>query len=496
MPLKLKVVGLILLAMISITITAFIGVYIAKDANELNRIWQDYSEKEVKKSDALTEIIIGFGYGGFIHDFKNLILRQDQGYQLSSQGNLDRTYSGIENFLATENDPVIREKILIFKSTVDDYAEKLKQVNRMIEDGLSVKEIDNLVKVDDREAVVALETLLSSIRETTQNALNSSQIKMTDFDQLIRNGFIFIILCLIASAIVLAVSFNSIFTAYREISILFSSVPDAIIVTDNSGFISRVNKKSVELFGHSKNEFKSKTIEDLIPVRYREKHIKQRIAFQKSDRTIAMDDRSLSFIGLRKNGEEFPVNISVSSFHNNQGKHNIAVIKDISIEKKLEEEATKDHLTQIANRKKCFEFLTNSINQAKRYRNPLSVILCDIDFFKKINDTFGHNVGDEVLVEVSTLLKNNIRDTDLLARWGGEEFIIVCPNTTKNSAFIVAENLRYLIEDSFESSKTAVTISLGVTAFENDDDKHTLVERADAALYESKNQGRNQTTIR
>lgn len=121
----------------------------------------------------------------------------------------------------------------------------------------------------------------------------------------------------------------------------------------------------------------------------------------------------------------------------------------------------------------------------------------DVDHFKQINDTYGHHVGDSVLVEVAFILKNNLRKTDVVGRWGGEEFIVVCPETQLTNATHLAEKLRNKIEDhQFSDVEKTITASFGVSAYRVDDTVESLIKRVDGALYFSKRNNRNCVTVR
>ena len=135
--------------------------------------------------------------------------------------------------------------------------------------------------------------------------------------------------------------------------------------------------------------------------------------------------------------------------------------------------------------------IKKNVYRAKRYNEPLSLMIFDIDFFKKINDTHGHGVGDEVLRSLVHVVFQNIRQEDLLARWGGEEFMILMPQTALKSAFDLAERLRKNIE-KYEFSKVGkVTVSLGLAEFSSEDDIESFIKWADDALYIAKGNGRN-----
>ncbi len=156
-----------------------------------------------------------------------------------------------------------------------------------------------------------------------------------------------------------------------------------------------------------------------------------------------------------------------------------------------QELATTDPLTNIANRNKLNLVMSTSIHTALRYDLPLSVIFFDIDHFKKINDKLGHDTGDDILIELSDLVSKQIRLSDLLARWGGEEFMIILPETDSTQAAILAEKLRAMIDERFFGVSIHVTCSFGVTQLHKEDDEHTLFKRVDVALYSAKERGRN-----
>ena len=125
-------------------------------------------------------------------------------------------------------------------------------------------------------------------------------------------------------------------------------------------------------------------------------------------------------------------------------------------------------------------------------RNPLSIILLDIDDFKNINDTFGHDIGDVILKSITNLISSNIRATDTVCRWGGEEFVILLPGTHFEKAKYVANNLRKIInEHKFSVVPKEVTCSFGVASLNDDDHKESLFKRVDMSLYRAKNSGKN-----
>jgi diguanylate cyclase (GGDEF)-like protein len=152
-----------------------------------------------------------------------------------------------------------------------------------------------------------------------------------------------------------------------------------------------------------------------------------------------------------------------------------------------------DELTGIANRAALKSFFEDKEKFSTTKKN-LAVIFSDIDHFKHINDTYGHLVGDEVLIQFASLLQNNIRNSDLLARWGGEEFVILCPFTELHKAKDLAEKLRLLTEETIFTKDLKITTSFGIAHLQKNESPSELLNRADGALYDAKNNGRNRVS--
>lgn len=169
-----------------------------------------------------------------------------------------------------------------------------------------------------------------------------------------------------------------------------------------------------------------------------------------------------------------------------------AISHDITDKKRAEELSMTDQLTQIHNRLYLTNSFVREIKRAKRYGFIFAVIMIDIDHFKEVNDTYGHDTGDFVLSAVAKILQSTIRETDILGRWGGEEFLILLPHTDIFEAEKLAEKLRQSVEGYSFDTVGRKTCSFGVSVFnlEEDDCKETL-KRADKALYSAKNSGRN-----
>ena len=153
--------------------------------------------------------------------------------------------------------------------------------------------------------------------------------------------------------------------------------------------------------------------------------------------------------------------------------------------------ATTDKLTNINNRRKIEELLQHELNRDERFSHTFGLAILDIDYFKKVNDTFGHQTGDKVLQEIATLLTDNLRKTDFVGRFGGEEFIIICPESNKDEAISLMELIRKEIEKYTFKDIGKKTVSFGLTLSKEGDTIESILKRADKALYEAKNSGRN-----
>lgn len=160
----------------------------------------------------------------------------------------------------------------------------------------------------------------------------------------------------------------------------------------------------------------------------------------------------------------------------------------------LRSQATTDVLTGLNNRLKFNQSLAAEMARAARYRTPLSLTLFDVDHFKEVNDSYGHNVGDKVLRQFAAVVTENSRNTDILARWGGEEFVMMLPGNAE-AAVRAAEKLRAAVAQTAFDIEAAITCSFGVAEYADGDTPESFVARADRALYQAKLKGRNRVEV-
>lgn len=158
-----------------------------------------------------------------------------------------------------------------------------------------------------------------------------------------------------------------------------------------------------------------------------------------------------------------------------------------------------DTLTNLSNRRAAYDILKREQSRISRNNEVLSVLLCDVDYFKRINDQYGHNAGDAVLVELAKIFTEQVREQDCVSRWGGEEFLFILPQTSAENAAIIAEKIRLSVEQcqiDVQSSKINVTISIGISQFKNSSNIDEVINNADKHLYLAKESGRNQVQPR
>jgi len=287
-----------------------------------------------------------------------------------------------------------------------------------------------------------------------------------------------------------------------------SVLGEGVYVLDKDGCLAFMNPEAENLLGWTETELLGKNIHDLIhyqkadgtPLPAKDCPVLQTIHSGKSCR-IAEE------VLTRRDGTLLPVAlVSTPIIEKGEVIGSVAAFHDITERKRsqeslrranelLEHKATTDALTGIYNRLKFNDMAEAEIQRTIRHGTPLSLIMMDIDYFKKINDTYGHLCGDCVLREITMLVNRTIRQYDLFARWGGEEFMILSPNNDIENARQLAERLRTEIEDFDFSSAHSVTCSFGVAEFKEGDNIDSFTKRTDDALYKAKAKGRNRVEL-
>ena len=196
-----------------------------------------------------------------------------------------------------------------------------------------------------------------------------------------------------------------------------------------------------------------------------------------------------------ENNEMFVGLVSAQAINIDGEPHILSVIRDITQIKRLEEEIAKlsimDKLTQVFNRPKLDDFLQCELERSERTKAPFAIILVDVDSLRSINESYGNPVGDDLLVAVAAMLQNNVRVTDIVGRWSGEEFLIILPDTDEKGAVTLAEKIKTIVENTNFKIVGKLTASFGVSAYRKDLLPATLISRALAARNRAKEKGQN-----
>jgi len=278
----------------------------------------------------------------------------------------------------------------------------------------------------------------------------------------------------------------------------FDAAANGMVIIDNKGSILRVNRALLGMFGYSSKNIIGCPIEVLVPSANKEKHRELRDSYLKSPTTRPMSAKK-KLSGKRCDGREFPIEVALSPIETSSRTLVLATIADITkqvrYEKMLLEIANNDSLTGLPNRRLFMELLEKEIRVAQRYSKNIWLFFLDLDGFKKINDTLGHDAGDQLLVQTATRLTSSLRNVDTIARLGGDEFVVLLESNTREKyittlAQTIIENCSRSIR--IRGEEVTVSVSLGIANYPEDASSASeLLEMADKAMYEVKKQGKN-----
>jgi diguanylate cyclase (GGDEF)-like protein/PAS domain S-box-containing protein len=281
-----------------------------------------------------------------------------------------------------------------------------------------------------------------------------------------------------------------------KLSKVLDQIADIVYITDKAGRITYVNAAYCNQSGYTKDEAIGNDSNML------KSGIHKRTFYRELWTTILKGDvYRNTIVNRKKNGDLYFEKKTISPIKDKQGAivGFVSTGKDVTDEEMLNREieriATIDQLTGIFNRHKFEELFALEAERSRRFSHPLSLILIDIDHFKRVNDTYGHDIGDKVLVKLVEIVQENIRKIDIFARWGGEEFLVLCPSTDVKNVQNLAEKLRAAVEVSSFSEVEKITISLGLSCYNPEESFSELFKRADQGLYYAKEHGRNQAVF-
>jgi len=275
---------------------------------------------------------------------------------------------------------------------------------------------------------------------------------------------------------------------------LVEAAPDAMVIADERGEIVLVNSQTERMFGYDRGELVGQGVELLMPDRLARRHIAHRSAFLVDPHARPMGS-DLDLMARRKDGTEFPVEVSLSPITTETGVLVSSAIRDVTERKRaadaLAHRAVHDALTGLPNRVLFLDRLELALARARRNATKIAVLFCDVDDFKRVNDSLGHDAGDQLLVALTPRLRDAVRPSDTVARFGGDEFVILCEDITDTAvAEAIAARITDLSNGTFqlEGREIAVSISAGLVVVDGSAaaTPADVMRDADAAMYQAK----------
>ena len=301
--------------------------------------------------------------------------------------------------------------------------------------------------------------------------------------------------------------FDSSATPYWQMDFLLSDaftdfinlIPEGVIISNEQGNIVLANNTACNQFQYTPQEFQSITIESLVPESIRKMHVDMRRSFFEDPKPRHLENRGLNLLAVKKDQTTFPMESALFAIHTEQGTLAVNMIQDVSQrqedQRKISEYAFIDALTNLPNRRYFDATIERTTEKAKRHQQPLALLFIDLDHFKPINDQYGHDIGDNVLMQMGQRIAGSIRKEDFLARVGGDEFVItIFPLDNKNA-------LNYVLDRIIEQCSLPIhcgdhtfqlSASIGISiSSQADFNQQELLEQADKAMYDAKAKGGN-----
>ena len=392
------------------------------------------------------------------------------------------------------------EGLKIFEEHKDDIDLIVSDINMPKMDGLSMCEAIKKINPEIPLVITSAHNDTNFLKRSIEIGVTTYAMKPIDLYQLIES----IIkamepIILKRKLIELNLSLES--KIEQEISKIKSilDAQDNIIIVTNKEKITNVNKKFLDFFGVDNfDEFiaTKKNIFDFFEEEFgfiTKEQINKQESWIKYIKELHEIDRIVKIKGISEEEKIFAINVD---YYDNKDDYYVFSLTDITKLKEksnlLEYQASHDKLTGLFNRNRFDEIYSKEIKRARRYNNDLSIIIFDVDDFKMVNDNYGHQTGDEVLKEMAQIVLTHVREQDISVRWGGEEFLILLPQTNLAGAVAVANKIKTAInEHIFTNNSLTITGSFGVAQLLNEDSEKDFISRADKFLYEAKKTGKN-----
>jgi len=285
----------------------------------------------------------------------------------------------------------------------------------------------------------------------------------------------------------------------NQLQAIIHNAMDGIITINEAGEVLGFNPAAEQIFGYALPDISGKNLNILMPEPFRSEHDSYLNRYKQTGQAKIIGVCGREVIAVRRNGEQFPLELSISEMVLGGQRYFVGIVRDITERKQAEEKlaylAHYDYLTDLPNRALFLDHLEHDVSLAKRNNYKVAVLFLDLDGFKKINDSLGHDAGDQLLRGVSKRLKDNIRASDTVARVGGDEFIFVLNVIgSDGDAALMANKVIRALSEPFElkGQKCHVGGSIGISLYpDGSQDPETLVKQADNAMYLAKQSGKN-----
>ena len=319
------------------------GLVLSNRVTDIESQWTEYDKKTSLTVHLLGRIKDNFGYGGFIHNFKNYVLRQDPLLVEKLNNDLNETYLAIAAFPADHDHEYeeVSQSIAAIKTVVDQYAAKFELAQKLVAEKRTAKYIDQLVRVDDRPAMAAFLRLNQHVLRHSQGQIEKTSFSMERTLAFLSWGLLLLPVIFITAAFFIGyIRHNALInqqltetSAYM--TDLFDAAPDAILIIDHQGEIKDANLRAIEFLGYSKEQLLTMTVEDLIPERFRQSHVHMRdSSFENPKRRLL--NTQTEFIVLKSDHSEVPVDISINHTLKNEQPRAITILRDVSEQRTME----------------------------------------------------------------------------------------------------------------------------------------------------------------
>ena len=393
-----------------------------------------------------------------------------------------------------------QEGLKIYEENKDDIDLIISDINMPKMDGLSMCEAIKKISPEIPLVITSAHNDTNFLRKSIEIGVTTYAMKPIDLYQLMESIIKAMEPILLKKQLIeLNLSLES--KIEQEINKIKSilDAQDNIIIVTNKEEITNVNKKFLDFFGVVDfDEFikSKKNIFDFFQEEFgfiTKEQINKQESWIKYIKELHEIDRIVKIKSALEEEKIFAINVD---YYENKDDYYVFSLTDITKLKEksnlLEYQASHDKLTGLFNRNRFDEIYTKEIKRTKRYNNELSIIIFDIDDFKMVNDTYGHQIGDEVLKEIAKITLNGVREQDINVRWGGEEFLILLPQTNITGAVTVASKIKSAIKEHIFTDKSLkITASFGVSQLLEEDDEISLISRSDKLLYEAKKTGKD-----